>query len=88
MTIHEAAGKISELSYTLDRIADDDGKEVEDYTPEEVLDEAKYVLSCYHEGGHILNWELRGESMEDGAEDMKNAKREVAKLKRFITKFS
>jgi hypothetical protein len=87
MTIYESSEKIYELDYSLDRIADDDGKEREDYTPQEILDEAKYVLSCYHEGGHVLNYELTGED-GNGAEEMRDAKLEVAKLKRFITKWS
>ena len=85
MTIHEASYKIYELDYSLDTIGSDDGKEREDYTPQEILDEAKYVLSNYTEGGHVLNDELIG---EDGAECQKKARREVAKLKRFITKWS
>ena len=87
MTIHEASYKIYEFSYDLDTIGECDGKEREDYTPQEILNEAKYVLSNYTEGGHVLNYELTGED-GNGAEEMRNAKREVAKLKRFITKWS
>tara|TARA_Y100000004_G_C8845680_1_gene382432 strand:+ start:302 stop:565 length:264 start_codon:yes stop_codon:yes gene_type:complete len=85
MDIYKASKKIYELDYSLNTIGEDDGKEREDYTPQEILDEAKWVLSNYYEGGHVLNYELIG---EEGAEEQKNARREVAKLKRFIAKWS
>ena len=73
MNIYQASEKIYELDYSLDRIGEDDGKEREDYTPQEILEEANYVLFCYHEGGHVLNYELTGED-GNGEEEMQNAK--------------
>ena len=84
MTIHEASVKIYELDFNLDTIGECDGKEREDYTPQEILEEAKYVLSCYYEGGHISNEALIGEY---GSSEQRGAEREVAKLHRLIAKF-
>jgi len=54
----KAAVKIRQLHQTLLNISEDDGKEIEDYTDSEIVNEAKYVLSTYFERGHINNDEL------------------------------
>jgi len=77
------AFKSEELSISLDNISTDDGKEIEDYTPQEIIAEARYVLSCFYEGGHLNNEWLNS----DIKEDRKNAQQEVRALKSFIKKY-
>jgi len=50
--ILKAAEKIHELQNSLENISTDDGKEISDYTDEEIVKEAVYVLSCFEESGH------------------------------------
>ena len=76
--------KVDELSYSLDNISHDDKCEIEDYTDTELIAEAKYVLSCYSEPGHIHNWMMIGDC---GPEDQKTARREKRQLQRFIKKY-
>jgi len=73
---------IGELLYSLENICGDDGIEIENAEDWYIYDEAKYVLDTFHEYGHIRNMWLTG---EDG--DAKEAKKEVAALKRFIKKY-
>jgi hypothetical protein len=82
--ILKAAMAIDELANTLQQIARDDGKNVEDYTASEIVHEAKYVLSCFHEDGHLNNEDYIG---ENGEEQYKWARGEVKKLNAFIKKF-
>jgi len=82
--ILKAAMAIDELANTLQQIARDDGKNVEDYTAQEIVHEAKYVLSCFHEDGHLNNEDYIG---ENGEEQYKWARGEVKKLNAFIKKF-
>jgi predicted nucleic acid-binding protein len=74
--------KSEELSISLDNISTDDGKEIEDYTPQEIIAEARYVLSCFYEGGHLNNEWLNSHIKED----RKEAQQEVKALKSFIKK--
>lgn len=81
------AFKSGELEHTLQNISCDDNKEIEDYTQEELVHEAKYVLSCFYEGGHINNEALTGESPDDYY-NIAWAKREIKYLNKFISKYS
>lgn len=74
--------KIGELRYSLENICGDDGIEIEDAEDWYIYDEAKYVLSTFHEWGHIRNMWLIG---DDG--DPAEAKKEVRALNRFIKKY-
>jgi len=74
--------KSLELYYSMQNISTDDGKEIEDYTPQEVIAEARYVLSCFYEGGHLNNEWLNS----DNKDERKDAQREVRALKSFIKK--
>lgn len=47
--------KHSYLHSSLETISGDDKKEIEDYTLEELVDEAEYCLTTYFESGHINN---------------------------------
>ena len=49
------AFKHSYLHSSLETISGDDKKEIEDYTLEELVDEAEYCLTTYFESGHINN---------------------------------
>ena len=62
----------------------DDNKELEDYSNEEILYEANYILSCYYESGHQNNFMLLG---ENGKEEKAIANKEVKKLRKFINKW-
>jgi hypothetical protein len=74
--------KSLELYYSMQNISTDDGKEIEDYTPQEVIAEARYVLSCFYEGGPLNNEWLNS----DNKDERKDAQREVRALKSFIKK--
>jgi hypothetical protein len=84
-TILKAAMAIDELANTLQQIARDDNKQVTDYTDAEIVHEAKYVLSCFHEDGHLNNEDYKG---ENGEEQYKWAVRQIRKLNAFIKKFA
>jgi hypothetical protein len=82
--IIKSALAIDELANNLKQIAQDDKKEVTQYTDAEIVHEAKYILSCFHEDGHMNNEDLMG---DNGPEQQKWARSEVRKLKAFIKKF-
>jgi hypothetical protein len=75
---------IYELAHDLENISRDDKKEIADYTDEEILHEAKYVLGIYQENGTISNLALTGEM---GVDEQKVAKSDVRKLKALIEKY-
>jgi len=82
--IIKSALAIDELANNLKQIAQDDKKEVTQYTVAEIVHEAKYILSCFHEDGHMNNEDLIG---DNGPEQQMWARSEVRKLKAFIKKF-
>jgi hypothetical protein len=77
------AFKSYELWFSMQNISTDDGKEIEDYTPQEVIAEARYVLSCFYEGGHLNNEWLNS----DNKDERRDALNEVKALKSFIKKY-
>ena len=83
--IIKSAMAIDELANTLQQIARDDKKAVNDYTDAEIVHEAKYVLSCFHEDGHLNNEDYIG---ENGPDQRKWAVSQVRKLNTFISKFA
>ena len=83
-SIVKAALSIDELANTLQQISRDDNKSVNDYTDAEIVHEAKYVLSCFHEDGHLNNEDYIG---ENGPDQRKWARSQVTKLNTFIKKF-
>ena len=85
--IIKSALAIDELSYDLDNIAYSDKKNIEDYTDEEILSEAKYVLGLFIDPNetHFNAEDYRG---ENGEVQQAWAKAEVRKLKAFIKKYS
>jgi hypothetical protein len=84
-SILKSAMAIDELANNLQQIAQDDKKQVTDYTDAEIVHEAKYVLSCFHEDGHLNNEDYIG---ENGSEQRKWAVDQVRKLNAFIKKFA
>lgn len=84
--IIKAALAIDELASTLNNISEDDHKDIHDYTDAEIVHEAKYVLSTFHEGGHMNNDALIGE-MEHDTCNAAWARREVKKLRALIAKY-
>jgi hypothetical protein len=83
-TYTKNALKISELAINLTSIAEDDKKQINEYTLQEVLNEAKYILSCYNESGHMLNEDLDS----DDIETRKQAQKQVNQLKKYIIKYN
>ena len=83
--IVKSAMAIDELANNLQQIARDDNKQINDYTDSEIVHEAKYVLSCFHEDGHLNNEDYTG---ENGEEQYKWAVGQVRKLNAFIKKFA
>lgn len=81
---HKEAKGIHELGISLDNISHDDKKDIADYTQQEVVAEAKYVLSTFYEGGHCNNDELGDEDQEV----RRFARKQVGQLKRFIKRYS
>ena len=77
------AFKSYELWFSMQNISTDDGKEIEDHTPQEVIAEARYVLSCFYEGGHLNNEWLNS----DNKDERRDALNEVKALKSFIKKY-
>ena len=75
-----------ELINSLENISTDDKCEISDYTDDELVHEAKYVLSCFYEAGHINNDALVGEH-EDGVYNRNWALGEVKALKKLIAKY-
>jgi hypothetical protein len=84
-SIIKSAMSIDELANNLQQISQDDKKEINDYTDAQIVHEAKYVLSCYHESGHLNNEDYTG---ENGEEFQKDARDQVKKLNAFIKKFA
>jgi len=74
---------ISELQYDLKNISSDDNKAIEEYTRKEIVNEAKYVLSLYNEGGTLANEDLYC----DDKKVRKEAANQVKQLKQYIKKY-
>jgi hypothetical protein len=84
--IIKAALSISELSYTLENISQDDRKEISDYTDAEILHEAVYVLSLFIDPCET-HWNAEDYRGENGEFQRKWARDQVRQLKAFIKKF-
>jgi hypothetical protein len=84
-SIIKSAMSIDELANNLQQISQDDKKEINDYTDAQIVHEAKYILSCFHEAGHLNNEDYIG---ENGDEFQKSARDQVRKLNAFINKFA
>ena len=80
--ILQQALKIRELAVSLENIASDDKRPLGDYTDDEILDEARYVLSTFNESGHQNNDELVCEYGDEEAQ--RQAKKQVAALIRLL----
>lgn len=76
---------IGELEITLNNISVDDKRALSSYTQAEVVHEAEYVLSTFHESGHSNNDWLNGENGEE--ENQKEARRQERALRKFISKY-
>ena len=76
--------KISEMDFAFECICPADGKEPEDYTDEELVNEAEYRLFTYFESGHVNN-----DDMRLGSEPYcrKLAREDIRKLRAFIKKY-
>jgi len=78
--------KCDELAHVfVNNLCVDDGKDINDYTDQELVDEAKYQLGLYYETGTANNDMLIGERT---LEEQRTAKREVQQIKRFLSKYA
>ena len=68
---------ITELVNTLDNVAADDRIKVEHMPDEQIISEAKYVLSLFYEGGTVQSEMLES----DDAEERKDARKQIRQLK-------
>ena len=82
--IVKAALNINALRRDFDNICVDDCKEISDYTNDEIVGEAEYVLSTYFESGHGNNDALNGEY---GSDEKRVAKQDVRRLKALVKKY-
>jgi len=78
--------KCDELAYVfINHLCVDDSKDINDYTDEELIAEAKYQLGMYYETGTTNNDMLIGEYTP---EEQREAKKEVQQIKRFLGKYA
>ena len=63
----------------------DDNKSVEEYSNQEIIEEAKYVKTKYEAGNGWIHYDMI--SGEDGREAQKVARKEYNQIKRFIKKW-
>jgi len=84
--IIKSALSIGELAFTLENISQDDRKEISDYTDEEILHEAAYVLSLFVDPCET-HWNAEDYRGENGKEQQKAARDQVRQLKAFIKKY-
>lgn len=81
-TVLQKAMKIRELQESLENISSDDKRPLDSYSDAEIIDEAKFVLSCFYEAGHNSNDELICEYGDKDAQ--REARKQVAALKKLI----
>lgn len=81
-TVLQKAMKIRELQESLENISHDEKRSLDSYSDAEIIEEAKFVLSCFYESGHNSNDELICEYGDKDAQ--REAKKQVAALKRLI----
>lgn len=72
------ATAIYELANVLSNISIDDGKPIEDYTDEEILAEAEYVLGLFQERGTAQH------EMLCSVEEREEARRQIRNLKALL----
>jgi hypothetical protein len=77
LTYIQRAYDIDELSVQLDAICEDDGKEISDYSQEELVEEAEHRLD-------VLKDELHDDSF---AEYVDYNKKQIKKLEKYIHDF-
>ena len=86
-TLIKKATAIEELSYSLGNIAKDDKKSIDEYTDQEIVKEAKYVLDLFvnPSQGHINHEALCG---DEGEERCKWARKQVSQLRSLIKSYA
>lgn len=78
--------KCGELCHVFNnQLCVDDQKTPDEYSDQDIIDEAKYQLSLYYESGTTNNEMFTGEW---SAEEQAQAKREVQQIKRFLAKYA
>lgn len=82
-TLNEQLQGIEELDYVLDCWSQDDKRPKESYILDELITLAEQRIEEFHEGGHLLNEMLTGES---GPDEQKYAKAQLRKAKAWLKK--
>jgi len=82
--IVKAALAIPEMEYAFEIICADSRKEPDEFTDQEIVDEAEYRLSCFFESGHDNNEARLGEF---GKEEKSAASKNVRMIKAFLKKY-
>lgn len=72
---------ITELANTLDNISADDRIPVEQMPDEQIISEAKYVLSLFYEGGTVQSEMLES----DDADERRDGRKQIRQLKAIIS---
>ena len=80
-TLLKQALKSQVLQDTLEDIAHDDKRSIDSFTDEEILHEARYVLSTYYEAGHRNNYDLSSSNKVERS----FARKQVAILKKLLS---
>jgi hypothetical protein len=78
------AMSISELYGNFEAITADDGLKFEDYPVEQYVAEAKWILDCINESGHILNDMLHGVYTKEEKRDVISQR---GKLQRYVKRY-
>ena len=82
--IIQDALKINEMEFAFECICADDKKNIEEYTDQQIIDEAEYRLYTYFQVGHSNNDEMR---LGEDAECRAIARKDIRLLKAFIKKY-
>ena len=85
--IVKAALAIPEMEYAFELIGPDNNKEPEEFTEQEIVDEAEYRLHTFHEDGHDNNEARLGRfDKEEKSMALKNVRMLKAFIKKYKTK--
>ena len=78
--------RCDELAHVfINNLCVDDSKDINDYTDQELVAEAKYQLGMYYENGTTNNDMLMGVYTR---EEQIKAQKEVRQIKRFLSKYA
>ena len=82
--IVQEALKIDEMIFAFECICPSEDKDPEDFTDDEIVEEAEYRLFTYFEDGHTNNDDMR---LGNDPECRKQARTDIRKLRALIKKY-